>query len=219
MDINLVSILITTIIAASFFVYSLLGLFRRRDTGSLLLFGITLGMLFTYLFGFIRVYYYDLPDMDLFFWRLSGLGAGLSLTSFIIMFFWINQFSKWLERVVYYFSGFYFGAYALVFLLMPATKVVSSIGYSDWSPSLPIAIFIYIGAAGTLLSASLSLYFGLKIHNLKPVLFSISVFLTLIGLSLDGVGLVEQAIIWRLMTLAGIALMFYSSYTRVKKKR
>ena len=192
----------------------MLGVFRRRDTGSLLLVGITFGMLFTYLFGFVRIYFIDLPGMDLFFWRLSGVGAGLSLTSFIIMFFWINQFNKLFEKVVYYLSAVYFVGYIIVFLFMPAARIVSSTGYVDWVPSLVINIFIYIGSLGTLLSASLSLYFGLRIRNLKPVLFSISVFLTLFGLAFDGVGLVEQAVIWRLITMIGIGLMFYSSYAK-----
>src|SRR3989339_1495095 len=175
MDVNLLSIFITLIITSSFFVYSMLGVFRRRDTGSLLLVGITFGMLFTYLFGFVRIYFIDLPGMYLFFWRLSGVGAGLSLTSFIIMFFWINQFNKLFEKVVYYLSAVYFVGYIIVFLFMPAARIVSSTGYVDWVPSLVINIFIYIGSLATLLSASLSLYFGLRIRNLKPVLFSISV--------------------------------------------
>jgi len=208
----IISTLLSLIISFIFLASSLRNYFKKKSNPSFLMFLIILGIFFAYFFGYIRSFFFDNPLIDSFFWRLSGIFTGVSFSSFIMLsLIWTYFKEKNRQKIIKIIAIIYFIGFALSFLIPEPLRVESAQGYTDWVPFIFTQIFIYLGVIATIVSLCISIFFGIKNKKLKPIIFGIGVLLTLLGLLLDGIGLVDYLIFYRIIAMIGVSLMFYSS--------
>lgn len=212
MDLVSISLVFVMISALAFFINSIFKYFKKKSYSSLLILLISGGAFFTYLFGFIRTFFFDNPILDSFFWKLSGISASLSSTASIaIAAFWTFFAGKSHQNKIKIFLFSYFVLISVSFFAFEPVKQVSEQGFVEWNLAFMTKLLVYLSAIITLISSFLAIYFGIKRKNKKPIIFGIGIFLGMLGLLLDAEALVDYVFFYKIIAASGILMMLFSS--------